>query len=125
MEKNPKPDYGALHKWEFYPADAENEYLQCFDEGLDVEQYKRLFAEVQKLPRGEVQKQFGDALFQLIAANQPMVNVCLHINGINVHSFHPPQFLLPEFKSLPAQKRGFACIGSDRAIARHAHAQRP
>lgn len=66
MEKNPKPDYGALHKWEFYPADAENEYLQCFDEGLDVEQYKRLFTEVQKLPRGEVQKQFGDALFELV-----------------------------------------------------------
>lgn len=62
------PDYAGLHKWEFYPADAEIEYKQCLDEGLEVEQYKQLFAEVQKLPRSEAQKQFGDALFELVCS---------------------------------------------------------
>ena len=38
------------------------------DEGLEVEQYKQLFAEVQKLPRSEAQKQFGDALFELVCS---------------------------------------------------------
>lgn len=60
------PDYDGLHRWEFYPADAEIEYMQCFDEGLDVAPYKRLFAEVQAMPRSEAQKIFGDALFTLI-----------------------------------------------------------
>lgn len=62
------PDYAGLHKWEFYPVDAEIEYKQCLDEGLDVEPYKQLFLEVQKLPRGEAQKQFGDALFELVCS---------------------------------------------------------
>ena len=65
--KNQKllPDYESLHKWEYYPADAEIEYKQCLDEGLDVEAYKQLFSEVQKMPRSEAQKMFGDALFEL------------------------------------------------------------
>ena len=67
-KENLTPDYAGLHKWEFYPADAEIEYKQCLDEGLDVEQYKQLFAEVQKLPRSEAQKQFGDALFELVCS---------------------------------------------------------
>ena len=56
--KNQKlfPDYESLHKWEYYPADAEIEYKQCLDEGLDVEAYKQLFSEVQKMPRSEAQK---------------------------------------------------------------------
>ena len=62
------PDYARLHKWEFYPADAEIEYKQCLDEGLDVGLYKQLFSEVQKLPRSEAQKQFGDALFELVSS---------------------------------------------------------
>ncbi len=59
------PDYEGLHKWEYYPAEAENEYQQCLDEGLSVEPYKQLFTEVQKMPRSEAQKMFGDALFEL------------------------------------------------------------
>ena len=62
------PEYESLHKWEFYPADAEIEYMQCYDEGLAVEPYKQLFSEVQKLPRGEAQKKFGDALFELVCS---------------------------------------------------------
>ena len=61
-----QPDYESIHKWEFYPADAEVEYKQCYDEGLDVEKYKQLFTEVQNLPRGYEQKQFGDALFDFV-----------------------------------------------------------
>ena len=60
------PDYASLHKWEVYSADAEVEYQQCFDEGLDVEQYKDLFTQIQNMPRGMVQKQFGDSLFELV-----------------------------------------------------------
>ena len=63
-----KPDYEGLHKWEYYPADAETEYRQCCDEGLEAEPYKELFAGIQAMPRGEVQKQFGDALFGLVCS---------------------------------------------------------
>ena len=65
MNTKIQPDYESLHKWEYYPADAEIEYKQCLDEGLDVEAYKQLFSEVQKMPRSEAQKMFGDALFEL------------------------------------------------------------
>ena len=63
-----KPDYEGLHKWEYYPADAETEYRQCCDEGLEAEPYKELFAGIQAMPRGEAQKQFGDALFGLVCS---------------------------------------------------------
>lgn len=63
-----KPDYEGLHKWEYYPADAETEYRQCCDEGLEAEPYKELFAGIQAMPRGEVQKKFGDALFGLVCS---------------------------------------------------------
>lgn len=63
-----KPDYEVLHKWEYYPADAETEYRQCCDEGLEAEPYKELFAGIQAMPRGEAQKQFGDALFGLVCS---------------------------------------------------------
>lgn len=63
-----KPDYEGLHKWEYYPADAETEYRQCCDEGLEAEPYKELFAGIQAMQRGEAQKQFGDALFGLVCS---------------------------------------------------------
>ena len=54
-----------MHIWEYYPADAETEYRQCLDEGLAAEPYEQLFTAVQAMPCGEVQKEFGDALFDL------------------------------------------------------------
>lgn len=68
MSKKIQPNYESLHKWEYYPADAEIEYKQCLDEGLDVEAYKQLFSEIQKMPRSEAQKMFGDALFEFTLA---------------------------------------------------------
>lgn len=59
-------DYASMHKWEVYTADAALEYMQCVDEGLEVEQFKDLFTQIQNMPRGAVQKQFGDALFELV-----------------------------------------------------------
>ena len=64
----PFPDYNDLHRWDYYPADVETEYRQCLDEGLEVEPYKQLFSEIQALPRGEIQKKFGDVLFELVCS---------------------------------------------------------
>lgn len=62
-----KPQYATLNEWEFYPAILPTEYRQSTEEGLDIEQYKDLFADVARLPNNEVKKQFGDILFDIVA----------------------------------------------------------
>jgi len=64
--KDLKPDYTSIHEWEFYAEGAETEYLQCIEEGLDVEQYKPLFDYVYQMPRSEIKKQLGDVLFDIV-----------------------------------------------------------
>ncbi len=60
------PQYESLQPWEFYLHYPPDEYLQSFDEGLDIEGYKALFYELVKMPQGEVKKAFSDALFDLV-----------------------------------------------------------
>ncbi len=60
------PNYSAIHDWELYVSSVMNEYQQSFDEGLDIEQYKDIFSDISKLPKGEIKKKFGDVIFEII-----------------------------------------------------------
>ena len=62
-----KPQYEKIHSWEFYASNLMTEYEQSVEEGLDIEQYKEVFLAVSKLPKGEIQKKFGDILFEIIS----------------------------------------------------------
>lgn len=61
-----KPQYANIHDWEFYSSNLETEYRQSVEEGLDIETYKDLFSSVARLPKGEIQKKFGDLLFEIV-----------------------------------------------------------
>ncbi|MBE6799632.1 MAG: ADP-ribosylglycohydrolase family protein [Ruminococcaceae bacterium] len=66
-----KPNYENMGEWEFYCNDIEHEYKQCFDEGLDIEKYKDIFAAVKNLPKTEIRKNFSDVLFEAVC-NAPI-----------------------------------------------------
>ena len=61
-----KPNYEKIHDWESYSSALMTEYRQSMEEGLDIEAYKDIFAAVAKLPKGEIKKQFGDVLFNVV-----------------------------------------------------------
>ncbi|MBO5338690.1 MAG: ADP-ribosylglycohydrolase family protein [Clostridia bacterium] len=58
------PDY--YHIWEHYATELQTEYLQSYDEGLDVEPYKELFDVACKLPDGEFKEEIADAISKLV-----------------------------------------------------------
>ena len=64
--KQIKPQYTNIHDWEYYSSNLMVEYRQSLEEGLDIEEYKDVFAFVSKMPKGEMQKKFGDVLFEYI-----------------------------------------------------------
>ncbi len=66
-----KPDYSSVHDWEFYASALPEEYTQCIDEGLDIEQYKPLFDEIEKLPKDEIKKKLGDVIFEIVSNARP------------------------------------------------------
>jgi ADP-ribosylglycohydrolase len=66
-----KPDYSSVHDWEFYASALPDEYTQCIDEGLDIEQYKPLFDEIAKLPKDEIKKKLGDVIFEIVSNARP------------------------------------------------------
>ncbi|MBQ7378905.1 MAG: ADP-ribosylglycohydrolase family protein [Clostridia bacterium] len=61
-----KPEYEHMHPWEVYAFDLMTEYEQCRDEGLCIEPYYDLFTAVSRLPNGEIKKQLGDVIFELV-----------------------------------------------------------
>lgn len=61
-----KPQYANIHDWEFYSSNLVTEYRQSIEEGLDIQAYKDVFYAVSRLPKGEVQKKFGDVLFEVV-----------------------------------------------------------
>ncbi len=61
------PNYSALHTYELYDSAVVEEYRQSVDEGLDIEVYKDLFSVVSKLPKGEIKKQLGDVVYQIVS----------------------------------------------------------
>ena len=66
-----KPDYSSVHDWEFYASALPEEYTQCIDEGLDIEQYKPLFDEIAKFPKDEIKKKLGDVIFEIVSDARP------------------------------------------------------
>ncbi|MBQ3069526.1 MAG: ADP-ribosylglycohydrolase family protein [Clostridia bacterium] len=67
-----KPQYDLIPEWEFYAAAAETEYLQCIEEGLDMEVYKDLFDAAYRLPQNEVKHKLGDALYAAVQNASPI-----------------------------------------------------
>ncbi len=61
-----KPQYDQIHEWEFYAAGAETEYLQCAEEGLDVEAYKELFDIACRMPPNDIKYKLGDVLHAVV-----------------------------------------------------------
>ena len=59
-------DYTKKKLWEDYCSEIIVEYNQSFDEGLDIEVYKPLFEECQKLPNNEYREKIADVLFEII-----------------------------------------------------------
>ncbi len=66
MYKSFEPHYDHIPEWEFYASAAETEYLQCIEEGLDVEAYKDLFNFADRLPQNEIKQKLGDVLFTIV-----------------------------------------------------------
>ena len=64
--KELKPNYFTIPSWEFYASDLLVEYEQSIDEGLDIEAYKDVFLSVARLPKNEIKKELGDALFKVV-----------------------------------------------------------
>ena len=63
-----KPHYKNIHDWEFYSSNLLLEYQESLDEGLDIEIYKDVFSSVSRLPKGEIKKKLGDALFEAVTS---------------------------------------------------------
>ncbi len=61
-----KPDYAKIHEWELYSKSLRYEYMQCLEEGLDIEQYKPLFEAIQALPADEYKEKMADVLFDVV-----------------------------------------------------------
>ena len=60
------PDYENAHDWEFYFKTMPVEYMQCFDEGKDIEKYRALFDAVATMPNDEYKKKIADVIFELV-----------------------------------------------------------
>ncbi len=60
------PNYSNMHDWEFYTSAILDEYIQCIDEGLDIEAYKDIFVNISKLPKGDIKKKFGDVIYEIV-----------------------------------------------------------
>ena len=63
-----KPHYKNIHDWEFYSSNLLLEYQESFDEGLDIEIYNDVFSSISRLPKGEIKKKLGDALFEAVTS---------------------------------------------------------
>ena len=73
LENNSKtiaPNYSDMVSAAF-SDDLTIEYIQSYEEGLDVEQYKNLFEAVDKMPKGPNKDKMADVLFDIVL-NAPM-----------------------------------------------------
>ena len=62
--KKAEPNWNKRHVWETYDLSAE--FRQCKEEGLDILQYEKLFAEVSKMPNGAHKEKISDVLFDIV-----------------------------------------------------------
>lgn len=60
-----EPAYGHQGWWESYAEELMVEYQQCVEEGKEIEAFRALFEEVQKMPPTAYKARMADALFDL------------------------------------------------------------
>ncbi len=98
------PDYVNNMEWRAYSNSIDLEYTQSFEEGLDIEEYKDLFAAVSKMPCCKEKEDIADSLFSIIT-NAPIKSN---------YNYDEPS-TLPEIKAL---RDNFSVIGNipDREI---------
>ena len=61
-----KIDYNNVDSLNRYPSDLMGEYLQCTEEGLDVEKYKSLFEAVSALDNGEYKTRMSNIIYEMV-----------------------------------------------------------
>ena len=70
MAKNNNPgitfDYNNRDDFNSYPSNLMKEYVQSYEEGLDIEKYKPLFEAVSKLDNGEYKSRMSDVIFDIV-----------------------------------------------------------
>ena len=65
MNDKPEIAYGHQGWWEAYSEELMVEYQQCMEEGKEIEAYRALFENVQKMPPSAYKARMADVLFDL------------------------------------------------------------
>ena len=60
------PNYATMDQGLEYAGQLETEYMQCMEEGLDIEQYHALFDAIGNLPAGVYKDKMADVLFSMV-----------------------------------------------------------
>ena len=60
------PNYNHMSAGELYSENLQTEYQQSVDEGKSVAEYRNLFSEVGKMPRGESKEKMADVLYHIV-----------------------------------------------------------
>ncbi len=66
MYKNIKRNYKAMCDWDMYATHLDSEYIQCVDEGLDIEDIKPLFEKAISLPDCDEKADIANEIFNKI-----------------------------------------------------------
>lgn len=66
LERQILPTYQSIHHWESYPDQLMVEYIQCIDEGKNLEKMKPLFDAIYAMEAGNERERMSDILFSLI-----------------------------------------------------------
>ncbi len=61
------PNYSEEESGEIYSGRLSTEYIQCSDEGLDVESFRDLFLAVENLPCSPIKEEFADTVYKLVS----------------------------------------------------------
>lgn len=64
MRRTIAPRYQLMQPWELFSTDLSIEFMQCLDEGKEVEELEDLFIAITKLPDNEFREKFADTIFQ-------------------------------------------------------------
>ncbi|MDR2515607.1 MAG: ADP-ribosylglycohydrolase family protein [Christensenellaceae bacterium] len=106
-----QPNYAAMHPWDLYSADFLVEYQQLFDEGRDVQRYKRLVEELVALPFTAERETMVEALAQILLSRPLREGYAYYepsdLDGIKACRHPGGRFLpKPDKKALPEKIKG-------------------
>ncbi len=66
------PKYDRIQQWEAYYSQLLIELRQCIDEGKDVQHYKQLVEETDKLPNDRYKKELADVICDMLSSAPPV-----------------------------------------------------